>query len=190
MILAISILGVYPKEIKSGSWRDICTSKFTSALFTIAKGNKRPSVNEWIKKILGMCMYMCLYALPYFTQYKSSNMKRDDRGWDGWVAPPTQWTWVWVDFGSWWWTGRPGMLWFMGSQRVGHDWATELNWLWKNIQLHSYKLVISLFALNAHLIWIFYSMTIMTIIKLTIIKSTQQFWLYLLDSNLQLSLFF
>ena len=52
----------------------------------------------------------------------------DDRGWDGWMASPTQWTLVWVDFGSWWWTGRPGVLWFMGSQRVGHDRATELNW--------------------------------------------------------------
>ena len=52
----------------------------------------------------------------------------DDRGWDGWMASPTRWTWVWVNSGSWWWTGRPGVLWFMGSQRVGHDWATELNW--------------------------------------------------------------
>ena len=52
----------------------------------------------------------------------------DERGWDGWMASPTQWTWVWVDSGSWWWTGRPGVLWFLGSQRVGHDWATELNW--------------------------------------------------------------
>ena len=52
----------------------------------------------------------------------------DDRGWDGWMASLTRWTWVWVKSGSWWWTGRPGMLWFMGSQRVGHDWATGLNW--------------------------------------------------------------
>ena len=52
----------------------------------------------------------------------------DDRGWDGWMASPTHWTWVWVNSGSWWWTGRPGVLQFMGSQRVGHDWATELNW--------------------------------------------------------------
>jgi len=51
----------------------------------------------------------------------------DDRGWDGWMASLTQWTWVWVDSGSWWWTGRPGVLWFMGSQIVRHDWATELN---------------------------------------------------------------
>ena len=56
----------------------------------------------------------------------------DDRGWwDGWVASPTQWTWVWVDSRSWWWTARPGMLQFMGLQRVGHDWVTELNWYTK-----------------------------------------------------------
>ena len=52
----------------------------------------------------------------------------DDRGWDGWMASPTRWMRVWVNSGSWWWTGRPGVLRFMGSQRVGHDWATELNW--------------------------------------------------------------
>ena len=45
-----------------------------------------------------------------------------------WMASPTWWTWVWVNSGSWWWTGRPGLLWFMGLQRAGHDWATELNW--------------------------------------------------------------
>ena len=47
---------------------------------------------------------------------------------DGQMASPTRWTWVWVDSGSWWWTGRPGVLRFMGSQRVEHNWATELNW--------------------------------------------------------------
>ena len=52
----------------------------------------------------------------------------DDRGWDGWMVTPTRWMWVWVNSGSWWWTGRPGVLRCMGSQRVEHDWATELNW--------------------------------------------------------------
>ena len=52
----------------------------------------------------------------------------DDRGWDRWMASLTRWTWVWVNSGSWWWTGRPGVLRFMGLQRVGRDWATELNW--------------------------------------------------------------
>ena len=52
----------------------------------------------------------------------------DDRGWDGWVASPTHWIWVWAYSGSWRWTGRAGVLQSMGSQRVGCDWVTELNW--------------------------------------------------------------
>ena len=52
----------------------------------------------------------------------------DNRRWDGWMASPTQWTWVWVSSESWWWTGKPGVLQPMGSQRVGHDWVIELNW--------------------------------------------------------------
>ena len=68
----------------------------------------------------------------------------DDRGWDGWIASPTQWTWVWVNSRSWWWTGRPGILQFMGSQRVGDDWATELtDWLtdssWRQYQTWQVK---------------------------------------------------
>ena len=51
----------------------------------------------------------------------------DDRGWDGWMASPIQWIWVWVNSRSWWWTGRPGVLQSMGSQRLRHDWVTELN---------------------------------------------------------------
>ena len=53
----------------------------------------------------------------------------DNRGWDGWMPSPTQWTWVWVNSVSWWWTGSPGMLQSMGSQIVGHKWVnwTELN---------------------------------------------------------------
>ena len=49
-----------------------------------------------------------------------------DRGWDGWMASLTRWSWVWASSGNWWWTGKPGMLISMGLQRVGHDWATEL----------------------------------------------------------------
>ena len=55
--------------------------------------------------------------------------RRGNRGWDGWMASPTQWTWIWVNCRTWWWAGRPGMLQSMGSQRVRHDWLswTELN---------------------------------------------------------------
>ena len=64
--------------------------------------------------------------------------KGDDRTWDGWMASPTQWTWVWVNSGSWWWTGRPGVLQSMGSQRVGHNWATELNWSVLPMNIHGW----------------------------------------------------
>ena len=64
----------------------------------------------------------------------------DDRGWDGWMASLTQWIWVWVNSGSWWWTGRPGVLRFMGSQRVRHHWAIELNWYYFcNVYLYYFK---------------------------------------------------
>ena len=75
--------------------------------------------------------------------------RRDDRGWDGWMASLTQWTWVWVNSGSWWWTGRPDVLWFMGSQRVGHDWVTELNWTELNVA----KLVKNLPAVQETWVW-------------------------------------
>ena len=61
---------------------------------------------------------------------------------DGWMASLTRWTWVWENSGSWWWTGKPGMLRFMGSQRVGHTWVTELNWWYSNsrvIKNHRYQ---------------------------------------------------
>ena len=59
--------------------------------------------------------------------------KGDNRGWDGWMASLTWWTWVWVNSGNWWWTGKPGMLQSMGLQLVSHDWATEL----KKVKAHS-----------------------------------------------------
>ena len=52
----------------------------------------------------------------------------DNRGWDGWMALPTWWIWVWTSSGSWWWTGKPGMLQSMELQRIGHNWVIELNW--------------------------------------------------------------
>ena len=52
----------------------------------------------------------------------------DNRGWDGWMASPTQWRWIGVNSRSWWWTRRPGIMHSMWSQRVGHDWLTELSW--------------------------------------------------------------
>ena len=62
-------------------------------------------------------------------------------GWDGWMASLTRWMWVWVNSGSWWWTGRPGVLRFMGSQRAGQDWATELNWTVVNNKVRTRQLI-------------------------------------------------
>ena len=64
----------------------------------------------------------------------SGGGERDDRGWDGWMASPNWWIWVWASFGSWWWTGKPGVLQSMGLQRIRHNWATELNCLQSILQ--------------------------------------------------------
>ena len=75
----------------------------------------------------------------------------DDRGWDGWMASLTQWTWVWVKSGSWWWTRRPGVLQFMGLQRIWHDWATELNWMSSTVLIIKLKVAIySLITFSAY----------------------------------------
>ena len=69
---------------------------------------------------------------PWCWEILKAGGEGDDRGWDGWMASLTPWTWVWASSRSWWWTGRPGMLQSMGLQRVRHDWATELNWtMWR-----------------------------------------------------------
>ena len=77
------------------------------------------------------CKELTHWKRPWCRERLRAGGEGDDRGWDGWMASLTQWTWVWVDSGSWWWTGRPGVLQSMGSQRVGHDWVSELNWTGK-----------------------------------------------------------
>ena len=77
------------------------------------------------------CEELTHWKRPWCWEGLGAGGEGDNRGWEGWMASPTRWTWVWVNSESWWWTGRPGVLWFTGSQRVGHNWATELNWLIK-----------------------------------------------------------
>ena len=69
-----------------------------------------------------------LWKTPWRWERLKAGGEGDDRGWDGWMASPTQWTWVWASSGHWWWTGKLGVLQSMGSQRVSHNCATELNW--------------------------------------------------------------
>ena len=68
-----------------------------------------------------------LFESPWCWERLKARGEEDNREWDGWMASPTQWIWVWARSGSWWWTGEPGVLQSMGLQGVGHDWATELN---------------------------------------------------------------
>ena len=84
---------------------------------------------------------------PWWWERLKAEGEGDDRGWDSWMASPTGWTWVWTGSGSWWWTGKPGVLQSMGLQRVGHDWVTELTWanpkdwhLWSEMEM--FELVI------------------------------------------------
>jgi len=65
---------------------------------------------------------------PWCLERLKAGGEGDDRGWDDWIASLSRWTWIWASSRSWWWTGKPGMLQFMGLQRIEHDWATELNW--------------------------------------------------------------
>ena len=110
--------------------------------YTLIFGSSTQSILKAISPGISLERMMLKLKLHYFGHLKEfTHWKRlwcweglgageegDDRGWDGWMASLTRWTWVWVNSGSWWWTGRPGVLRFIGSQRVGHDWATELNW--------------------------------------------------------------
>ena len=96
---------VHPK----GDWEDWCWSWNSNNLAT------------W-------CEELTHWKRPWCWEGLGAGGEGDDRGWDDWMASLTRWTWAWVNSRSWWWTGRSGVLQFVGSQRVRHDWATELNW--------------------------------------------------------------
>ena len=74
------------------------------------------------------CKELTPLKRPWCWERLRAGGEADDRGWEGWMASSTQWTWVSVDSGCWWWTGRPGVVRFMELQRVGHNCVTELNW--------------------------------------------------------------
>ena len=97
------------KSVLNTHWKDWCSGWNSSTLATSCK-----ELTHW-KRL------WCWEGL-------GAGGEGDDGGWDGWMASLTRWTWVWVNSGSWCWTGRPGVLRCMGSQRVRQDWVTELNW--------------------------------------------------------------
>ena len=98
------------RSVLSVHWKDWCWRWNSNTLAT------------WYEELTHLKRPWCWEGL-------GAGREKDDRGKDGWMASPTQWTWVWVNSGSWWWTGRPRLLQFIGSQRVRHDSATELKWI-------------------------------------------------------------
>ena len=102
-------------QILNIHWKDWCWSWNSNTLAT------------WCKELTHL-------KRPWFWERLKAGGEGVDRGWAGWMASPTKWTWIWVNSGNWWSTGRPGGLQSMGSQRVRHDWATErLDWTaWRN----------------------------------------------------------
>ena len=97
------------KSVLNIHWKDWCWSWNSNTLAT------------W-------CEELTHWKRPSCWERLKMGGEGDDRGWDSWMASPTRWTWVWVNSGSWWWAGKPGVLQSMGSQKVGHSWATELIW--------------------------------------------------------------
>ena len=97
-----SVLGVH--------WRDWCWSWNSNTLAT-------------------RCKELTYLRRPWCWERLKVGGEGYDRGWDGWMVSLTQWTWVWISSGSWWWRGTAGVLQSMGSQRAGYDWVTELNWI-------------------------------------------------------------
>ena len=104
-------------------WRRLLRVPWTARISNLS------ILKDWNSNTLAIsCEELTHWKRPWCWERLWAGGEGDDIGWDGWMASPTQQTWVWVDSGNWWQTKRPGVLWFMGLQRVGHDWATELNW--------------------------------------------------------------
>ena len=93
---------------------------FLDLLYTII-------THKWHSTLATWCKELTHWERPWCWERLKAGGEGDDRGWDGWMASPTQWTWVWVSSGSWWWTGKSGVLQSMASHRVRHDWVTQLN---------------------------------------------------------------
>ena len=120
------------KSVLNVHWKDRCWSWNSNTLAT------------WYEELTHLKRAWCWERLK-------ARGEGYDRGWDDWMLLPTRWTWVLVNAGSWWWTGRPGMLQSMGSQRVGHDWATELNWT--ELYFHSHLLTVTYIYTSFIQIW-------------------------------------
>ena len=110
---------------------------------------------SWNPDTLATCWKeLTHWKRPWCWERLKAGEEEDDRGWDGWMTSLSKWTWVCINSRNLSWTGRPGVLWSMGSQRLGHDWATELNWMFCRILQWNYLgLKIYLLGIWKLLIW-------------------------------------
>ena len=135
-------------DVRVGLWRKLSAKKLMLLNYAVWEDSWEslglqgdPASPSWRRSVLGVhwkdwcwswnsntlatsCKELTPWKRPWWWEGLGAG-EVDDRGWDGWIASPTWWAWVWVNSGSWWWTGRPGVLRFMRSQRVGHDLLTE-----------------------------------------------------------------
>ena len=137
-------------DVRVGLWRKLSTEELMLLNYGVGEDSWEslglqgdPTSLFWRRSALGFlwkewcwswnsstlatsCEELTHWKRPWCWERLRAGGEGDDRGWGAWMASPTQWTSVWVDSGSWWWTGRPGVLQLTGSQRVGHDSVTEL----------------------------------------------------------------
>ena len=95
-----------------------------SWVFTVRTDAEDETAILWLPDVKNWLIH---WKRPWCWERLKAGGEGDGRRWDDWMASLTWWTWIWASSGSWWWTGKPGVLWSMGSQRVGHNWAIELN---------------------------------------------------------------
>ena len=142
-------------DVKVGLWRKLSAKElillncgvgeesWESLGFGFSKGSQswifigRMMLKLKLQYLATSCEELTHLKRPWCWERLKARREGDNRRWDGWMASPTQWTWVWVNSGSWWWTGRSGVLHSMGSPIVRCDWPTELTWInkynfWKN----------------------------------------------------------
>ena len=140
-------------DVKAGLWRKLSTEELMLLNCGVGEDSWEslglqgdPTSPFWRRSVLGVhwkdwCWSWNSNTLttwwPWCWERLRAGREGDNRGWDGWMASSTWWTWVWASSGSWWWTGKPGVLQSMQSQRVRHDWAAELNWTELNVTLYN-----------------------------------------------------
>ena len=112
-------------------WRRLLRVPWTARRSNLKEISSGCSLEGWYwswnsNTLATWCEELTHLRRPWFWERLRAGGEVDNRGWDGWMASPTQWTWIWASSGSWWWTGKPGVLRSMESQRIRYNLATEL----------------------------------------------------------------